>query len=100
MKHLFQLKLKYEKGESDFMVDVIKLYLNSLYGKTIRRNIDKEYIIRSENWLMKNNDDRVVVNEPLQNRENAIKYSETPELKKQRKLKMYPISIRFFRCIT
>ena len=34
--------------------------MNLLYGQSIRKGIDEEYIIRSENWLLKNNDEVVV----------------------------------------
>ena len=31
--------------------------MNSLYGQTIREEIDEEFIISLQKWLIKNNDD-------------------------------------------
>ena len=42
------------------MVDLTQLKMNSLYGQLILEGIHDEYIIRSENWLVKNNKDRVI----------------------------------------
>ena len=63
MEYLFNLRLEYEE-RNDLMVDLIKLTMNSLYGQSIG-NIDEEYIKRSENWLIKNNDERGVDYEDL-----------------------------------
>ena len=55
------------------MVDLTKITMNSLYGQSIQKDIEEEYIIRSENWLVKNNDERVVDYEPQPTGENVIK---------------------------
>ena len=68
IKHLFNLQLKYET------VDPIYLCKNSLYGQPIRKDIKKEYIIRSKISLVKNNDERVVDNEALSKGEHVTKY--------------------------
>ena len=52
IEHLFDPKLKFEE-RNDVMVDLIKLYMSLLYGQSIRKDIDEEYIIRSEKWLVK-----------------------------------------------
>ena len=56
IEHLFDLYLKYQEKGNDLMVDLIKLCMNSLYGQPTRKDINEEYIKRSENWLVKNND--------------------------------------------
>ena len=73
IEYPFNLKLKYEEEGNDLMVYLIKLTMNSLFALSIREDIDEDYIIRSETWLRKNNDDRVVDNEPLPSGEYAIK---------------------------
>ena len=81
IEHLYNLNLKYEEG-NDFMVDLIKWSMNSLYEQSIRKDIDEEYILRSENWLVKNNDGRVVDYEPLPNGDFVIKYKIDPGIDK------------------
>ena len=56
------------------MVDLLKLCSNSLYGESIRKDIDEEYIIRFEIWLVEKNDERVVDYEALPSGEYVIKY--------------------------
>ena len=63
--YLFNPELKYEEEGNAIMVDVMKLTKNSLYGQSIRKDIDEEYIIRPENWFLKKNDERVVDYESL-----------------------------------
>ena len=71
------------------MVDLIKLILNFLYAQSTRNDIDEESIIRTESWLVKNRNDRVVDYEALPNGEyvlkklilvliNCINYASTP----------------------
>ena len=81
VEHLIDPNLKYEEG-NDLMVDLIKLYMSLLYGQSIRKDIDEEYIIRSENWLVKNNDERVVDYGALPNGENVVKNISDPGIDK------------------
>ena len=53
IEHLFVLKTKYEEGGNHLMVDFIKLSINSLYGPSLRKDIDQENIIRSEKWFVR-----------------------------------------------
>ena len=73
IEYLFKLKLKYEGEENALMVELIKLCMNSLYGQSFGKNIHKKYIIRSENWVVKNNEERIVEYEPLTNGEYVNK---------------------------
>ena len=50
----------------------------SLYGHSIGKDIDEEYIIRSENWPLKINNVRVVEYEPLPSGEHVINYRSSP----------------------
>jgi hypothetical protein len=52
--------LKYKKEENDVMQTLVKLMLNSLYGKTIQKDINKEVHIWSEATLREKFDERVV----------------------------------------
>ena len=50
----------------------------------MRKVLDDEYIIRSENWLKKNNDERVVDYEAPANGENVIKNKSDPGIDKMK----------------
>ena len=47
--------------------------MNSLYGQSIGKDIDEENDIRSENWLIGNNDDWDIEYEPLRIGEDVLK---------------------------
>ena len=51
--YLNNLKLNFEEEGIDLMVHLRHLTINSFYGQSTRQNIDEEYIIKSENWLIK-----------------------------------------------
>ena len=61
--------------------------MNLLYGQLFRKDNDEEYIIRSENWLVKNNDERVVDYEPLPNGEYVMEFQSDPGIDKKKKMK-------------
>ena len=44
-EHLLDLKLKFEEEGINLMVDIIKLCMISLYGQSVRTDIDEKYII-------------------------------------------------------
>ena len=69
LEHVFDQKIKDEEERNDLMVDFTKISMTSRYGQSIRKDIDKKLIIRSECWLVKNNDERVVHYEALPNGE-------------------------------
>jgi DNA polymerase type B, organellar and viral len=60
VEHLFELRLKYKKESNDIMQNLVKLMLNSLYGKTIQKDINKEVHIWSEETLREKFDERIV----------------------------------------
>ena len=64
IENLVNPKLKYEEEGNVLMVDPVKLWMNSLYGQSIRKDIDDQYCIRSEKWFKKNYD-RAVDYEPI-----------------------------------
>ena len=64
------------------MVDLSKLCIDSLYGQSIRNDRDEEYIKKSDNWLVKNNDQNVVEYKALPNGEYVIKYISHPGIDK------------------
>ena len=79
--YLFDVKLKNEEG-NDLMVDLIKICMNSLYGQSISKDIDEEYITRSEKRLLKKIDERVVDYEALPNGEYDVKNLSDPGIDK------------------
>ena len=52
IEHLFVFKTKYEEG-NHLMVDLLKLSINSFYGLPLRKDIDEEYILRSEKCFVR-----------------------------------------------
>ena len=74
LEHVFDQKTKDEEERNDLMVDFTKISMTSMYGQSIRKDIDTKFIIRSEFWLVKNNDERVVHYEAPTNGEYVLKY--------------------------
>ena len=56
----------------------MKLGKNSLYAQSIRMDLDDEYIIRFESWLIETNNEKVVVHEALPNGEHVSKCMSDP----------------------
>ena len=56
---LFALRQK-NKGEGNGVMQIlVKVLLNSLYGDTIRKDIEEEIACKSEAWMMTEYDERV-----------------------------------------
>ena len=58
-KNLFDLRLKYEKEGNDILQERVKLTMNSIYGQTIRRDIEDEFCCKTEHWMKTEYDERV-----------------------------------------
>ena len=43
IKNLFDLRLKYKSEGQDILQEMVKLIMNSIYGQTIRRDIEDEF---------------------------------------------------------
>ena len=97
MEHLFGVKSKYEGEGNELIVDFAKLCLNSLSGESIKEGIDEEYIMKSENWLITNNDERAVGYEHLPKSEYVFNYQSDPGMYKIKEVeKKCAISLRIF----
>ena len=59
IKDLFDLRLKYKKEGEEILQEMVKLIMNSIYGQTIRKDIDDEYLCKSEQWMKTEFDERV-----------------------------------------
>ena len=57
------------------MVDLTQLCMDRLYGQWIRKDVEEENYTRSENWLPKDSDERVIEYDPLLTSEHVIKYT-------------------------
>ena len=49
IENLFGPKLNSEEEANDLMLDLIKFCMNSIFGQSIKKDVDEEYIIRSKN---------------------------------------------------
>ena len=59
IKNLFDLRLKYKSEGQDILQEMVKLIMNSIYGQTIRRDIEDEFCCKRENWMKTEYDERV-----------------------------------------
>ena len=56
---LFALRQKYKDDNNDVMQLLVKLLMNSLYGESIRKDIEEKFACKSEAWMMSEYDERV-----------------------------------------
>ena len=56
---LFALREKYKAEGNDVMQLLVKLLMNSLYGKNIRKDIEEKFACKSEAWMMSEYNERV-----------------------------------------
>ena len=57
---LFELREKYKDEKNDVMQFFVKLFMNSLYGEQIRKDIEENYQCKSEMWMQTEYDERVL----------------------------------------
>ena len=53
------LRVKHKDEGKDIVQEMVKSVMNSLYGPTIRKDIEEEYVSKSEHWMQTEFDDRV-----------------------------------------
>ena len=53
------MRLKYKSEGQDILQEMVKLIMNSIYGQTIRRDIEDEFCCKTENWMKTEYDERV-----------------------------------------
>ena len=56
---LFKLRKKYKDENNDVMQLLVKLLMNSLSGKNIRKNIEEKFACKSEMWMRTEYGERV-----------------------------------------
>ena len=54
IKELFDLRNKYKDEGNDILQNLVKLIMNSIYGQTIRKDIEEEYLCKSKHWMKQN----------------------------------------------
>ena len=57
---LFALRQKYKDEKNEVMQLLVKLFISSLYGEQIRKDIAENFACKSEVWMMTENDERVI----------------------------------------
>ena len=57
---LFALRQKYEEKNNDVMQLLAKLIMNALYGEFLRKDILESYQCKSETWMIREYDERVL----------------------------------------
>ena len=57
---LFALRQKYKDEGNDDMQFLVKLIMNALYGEFLRKDITESYQCKSEMWMQKEFDERVL----------------------------------------
>ena len=59
INNLFELRAKYNSEGEDILQEMVKLIMNSLYGQTIRKDIEEEFCCKTEHWMKTEFDERV-----------------------------------------
>ena len=59
INNLFELRAKYKSEGEDILQEMVKLIMNSLYGQTIRKDIEEEFCCKTEHWMKTEFDERV-----------------------------------------
>ena len=54
---LFALRQKYKDENNDVMQLLVKLFMCSLYGENIRKDIEEKFACKSEAWMMSEYDE-------------------------------------------
>jgi hypothetical protein len=67
IQKLFELRLKFKKEGNKVGDDMVKLLMNSLYGKTVQRDIDTQIFIWSTKTLKDNYDETILSRHKIQN---------------------------------
>ena len=57
--NLFALRQKYKDEGNEVMQLLVKLFMNSLCGEQIRKDIEEKFACKSEAWMMSEYDERV-----------------------------------------
>ena len=84
--------MKKEEMGNGLLVEFRILCMISFYGQSIRKKIDEDYIIRSENWLVMINHECVVDFEAPPNGDNLIKYRSDPGIDKRKEVEKSKLS--------
>ena len=77
IENLFTLGQKYKDEGNDLMRNLVKLFVNSLYGVQIRKKSNESYECKSQNWMEIESDDKVVDYWKLPNGNYIVKSKET-----------------------
>ena len=59
VNNLFELRAKCKSEGEDILQEMVKLIMNSLYGQTIRKDIEEEFCCKTEHWMKTEFDERV-----------------------------------------
>ena len=60
IEKLFALRQKYKDEHNDLFQELVKLFLNSLYGVRIRKDIHQSYKRKSQHWMETKYDENVL----------------------------------------
>ena len=74
IEKLFALRQKYKDEHNDLMQKLVKLYMNSLYGVQIRKDIHQSYKCKSQHWMETEYGEKVLDYWKLPNGNYIVKY--------------------------
>ena len=60
INEIFKLRQKYKDENNEVFELLVKLIMNSLYGEILRKDILESYQCKSEKWMMREYDERVL----------------------------------------
>ena len=73
IEHLFARRQKYKNEGNDFMENLVKIIMKSLYRVQIRKNIDQFCKCKSEHWMQTEYDENELVYRKLPNGNYLVK---------------------------
>ena len=73
---MFALRQKHKDEPNNLMQGLVKLFISSLYGVQIRRDIDEFYKRKSEHWLQRDYDENVLDYWRLPNGNYIVEFKE------------------------
>ena len=77
MENFFALRNKYKDEHNDLIQKLVKLFMNSLHGVQIRKDIDQSYKCKSKHWMETENDENVLDYWKLPNGNYIVKLKKT-----------------------
>ena len=85
INEIFKLRQKYKDENNEVFELLVKLIMNSLYGEILRKDILESYQCKSEKWMMRECDERVLDYQQSKYRNYIVKLKDDEGLEDEMK---------------